>query len=141
MWQILTIILGSGVVSALTSHFLAARAADKNFRREKLEQLYLAAEKYIQDSVENAVFYRRTGPIPENESADFEERRKDHDRLYHTCNMLTNLYFPRFCRLLGKICLQDNRCERRGPSTKWRKVCCFDCRYGGKPEQALVFDA
>jgi hypothetical protein len=94
MWQILTIILGSGVVSALTSHFLAAKAAEKNFRREKLEQLYLAAEKYIQDSVKNAAFYRRTGPIPENESADFEERRKDHDRLYHTCNMLTNLYFP-----------------------------------------------
>ena len=82
MWQILTIILGSGLVSALATHFLTTGVAEKKFRREKLEQLYLVARKYCELSV--ASTDRPFSP----------DRRKEYEQTRDNCWMLTHLYFP-----------------------------------------------
>lgn len=92
--QILAIILGSGALSAFLTHFLTTGVAEKNFRREKLEQLYLAAVKFTHDSADYALLFRKTEQPSEDEFKDFQERRKDYDRLFDSCTMLTNLYFP-----------------------------------------------
>ncbi len=81
-------------MSAVFTHFLTTGVAEKNFRRDKLEQLYTAASKYVQDSLEDASLYRTSGQIAASELKDFEKRREDHDRLFDTCHMLANLYFP-----------------------------------------------
>jgi hypothetical protein len=52
--QILAIILGSGALSAFLTHFLTTGVAEKHFRREKLEQLYLAGRKYCETSLDSA---------------------------------------------------------------------------------------
>jgi hypothetical protein len=123
MWEmILIMILGSGVVSAFASHFLTTGAASKRFRREKLEELYVAARKYCENSVDDADLYRQTRrTIPPSELADFMGRRKEHDRLHDTSHMLTNLYFP---ELLSGLSTFEKNWESfiKGEGTSEQKV-------------------
>ena len=91
MLQILAIIFGSGVVSAFFTHFLTTGAAEKKFRREKLEELYLAARKHSEGLVNRAISYRKQEEPPPATRLKWEEER---DRLSETVEMLTNLYFP-----------------------------------------------
>jgi hypothetical protein len=84
--QIITIILGSGLVSGLVTHFLSTSAEEKKFRREKLEQLYLLAFKYCRETVDVGVAIRFKEPrakIPKE------------DDFFEMAHMLTGLYFPK----------------------------------------------
>jgi hypothetical protein len=94
MWQVLTIILGSGVVSALATHILTTGVAEKNFRRQKLEELYLVARKYCRSLTDDAIRYGMQTPKAPHEFVDFKEWRKEYDQVSETLHMLTDLCFP-----------------------------------------------
>jgi hypothetical protein len=84
MLQILTIILGSGLVSALATHLLTTRVAETNFRRGKLEQLYLMTLQHRQH-----LAIKLSSPVD-----DKVKLLKDEYELLRTCDMLVDLYFP-----------------------------------------------
>jgi hypothetical protein len=90
-------ILGSGVVSAMVNHRFTARRAEIEFRRKKMEELFLAFHGYCsQIATLNVVWPKvMNGELSYNEALDLNsnhsERGRDH---FENVEMLVSLYFP-----------------------------------------------
>jgi hypothetical protein len=95
---IFSTILGSSVGSAVISHFLTSRRSEIEFRRKKLEDLWLASDRYCTTtsacySAYTSVF---SGQLDFNDAQDlFIKNMKNMDcDAPKTLNMVARIYFP-----------------------------------------------
>jgi hypothetical protein len=95
----LATIVMSGVMSAIVTFRLNARRGEKEFRRQKLEQFYMAASGYCNRLGCNFFAYL---PVMEqaitfNDALDIVNKAgKDEERRFEHANMLIAIYFPHF---------------------------------------------
>jgi len=93
-------VLGSGVVAAWVSHYLAKRKEELFYKRTKLEDLYKCIEGYTTLLfVMNHMWLNvMNGDIDFNTGLDMQINNKDDDnrKLLPEIDMLINLYFPKF---------------------------------------------
>jgi hypothetical protein len=91
-------ILFSGLVATIVTHYLATSHQEKQFRRQKLEELYFAMDGFRTWFVTFNAYWPAVmdGKIDYNTALDKQiEARTDKDERFHqTAEMLVNIYFP-----------------------------------------------
>jgi hypothetical protein len=90
-------ILSSGVVSAIVTHKLSTGHAEREFRRKKLEELFMAVHTYCTKLFTANIMWPRVmrGEIDYNEGLDiFMKGHGEKDTSAETAIMLINIYFP-----------------------------------------------
>jgi hypothetical protein len=98
--------LGSGVASAIATHYLANRRAREEVLRSKLEELFLATSGYCLQLSASSLPYLRAmhGAISYDEanqiSTDSLDRSQRH---FERAQMLINLYYPKALELFDKL--------------------------------------
>jgi hypothetical protein len=104
---ILSLLLTSGVVSALVAHQLANSREEREFRRKKIEELYLAVHGFCMTFISHHLVWPRVmlGDMTYNEALDIQLKKSaDLDtRNYETATMLINIYFPGLRERLAAI--------------------------------------
>jgi hypothetical protein len=92
-------ILFSGLVSAVVTHRLATSHQERQFRREKLEQLYTAMDSFCTTLVGANMVWPPVmrEEMEYNEALDLQIKNlsdKDKGQLHRSIEMLVNIYFP-----------------------------------------------
>jgi hypothetical protein len=100
-------ILGSGVVSAFVAQKLINSRTEKDFKRKKLEELFLAIDKFcVSLSMAHFAWTRvAKGELTYNEALDLiiNLDKKEYSGVFQTAQMLTILYFPEMLPAFKKI--------------------------------------
>jgi hypothetical protein len=106
MISVLTV-LTSGVMAGVVTHWLATTRQEKQFRREKLEQLYLAVHGFCTAFVSSNIVWLpvMTGEMHYNEALDLQIKNAPAkgSGFYETAEMLVNIYFPPLRAALNEI--------------------------------------
>lgn len=91
-------ILGSGVVTAVVTHRLATSRQEREFKRKKLEELYLALQGFCTIFGAWSILWPAVmkGEMEFNQALDIQlESKAGKDARYlETATMLINIYFP-----------------------------------------------
>ncbi|HUJ10500.1 MAG TPA: hypothetical protein VL171_10795 [Verrucomicrobiae bacterium] len=93
----LTTVLGSGVLAAFVAHKFAERREEREFRRRKSEELFLAVHGYCITFVSRNMLWPRVmdGEMDYNKVLDINaEDKAPTPGHYETMQMLINIYFP-----------------------------------------------
>ena len=102
-------IIGSGVVSAFITQKLVTSRSEKEFKRKKIEELFLSVHKYCRGlSVANMVWPEvAAGKINYNEAIDIVTKSDKSSYLgaYESSEMIVKLYFPHLEKDFDKILL------------------------------------
>jgi hypothetical protein len=109
--QILTILfsgLFSGLVATIVTHYLATSHQEKQFKRQKLEELYFAMDGFRRWFVSFNTYWPAVmdGKIDYKEALDKQiksSKEKKNERYYQTAEMLVNIYFPALLPNFGTI--------------------------------------
>jgi hypothetical protein len=99
-------ILGSGVVSAIVAHKFTVSRAEREFRRKKLEELFLAADRYCRHLMTWNMVWTPVmkGDLDYNQGLDVQLQNKDKlTQDYEVIDMLVALYFQELRTDLDKI--------------------------------------
>lgn len=91
-------ILCSGVISAIVTHKLSTGRAEREFRRKKLEELFMAVHTYCNKLFTANIMWPRVmrGEIDYNQGLDiFIKNNSEKDNSADTAVMLINIYFSR----------------------------------------------
>jgi hypothetical protein len=119
-------ILGSGVVSAAVSHHFTTRRAEREFRRKKTEELFLAFHGYCTLlSSQNVVWPQvMDGTLTYNQALDINADRKDKDFAhFENVEMLVSLYFPTLRPIWTEVLSVRDQINRiRGDFKKQYKI-------------------
>ncbi|HEY3853607.1 MAG TPA: hypothetical protein VGO67_04350 [Verrucomicrobiae bacterium] len=97
---VVSAILGSSVGSAVVTHFLTSRRAEIEFRRKKLEELWLASDRYCTTASSSYAAYSQVfnGLLDFNQAQDLfikhMEKTMNPDAA-KTLNMVAQIYFPK----------------------------------------------
>jgi hypothetical protein len=93
-----TTILCSGVFSAIIIHKLSSSRAEREFKRRKLEELYIAVHCYCTKLFTANIIWPDVmrGKIDYNEALDlFIKNHNENDKSHETTmTMIINIYFP-----------------------------------------------
>lgn len=91
-------ILGSGVVTAIVTHRLATSRQEREFKRKKLEELYLALHGFCTLFGTWSIVWPQVmeGEMEYNQALDIQLQNKTGKdaRYLETATMLINIYFP-----------------------------------------------
>ena len=90
-------ILGSGVVSAIVSNHFTVTRAEREFKRKKLEELFLAVHKYGISLLSQNIVWPRVmkGELTYDEANTLNLKNADHAiGHFEIAEMLVNIYFP-----------------------------------------------
>src|SRR5438105_6769249 len=90
-------ILCSGVISAIVTHKLSTGRAEREFRRKKLEALFMAVHTYCNKLFTANLMWPRVmrGEIDYNQGLDiFIKNHSEKDDSAEIAIMLINIYFP-----------------------------------------------
>ena len=103
-------ILGSGVVSAIVSHYFTVTRAEREFKRKKLEEMFLALHKYCTSIASQNIVWPAVmrGELTYNQALDANIKGQDYAiGHFEIVEMLVNIYFselrPDFDNIL--LCL------------------------------------
>ena len=102
----LTAFVGSGIATAITTHWLTIKRAREELLRAKLEELFLAVSGYgLQVSAMTLPYLSAMrGKISINDAMDLSSKNADQSVRHHEkAKMLVNLYFPEHRELLEKL--------------------------------------
>jgi hypothetical protein len=102
----LTAFVGSGIATAITTHWLTIKRAREELLRAKLEELFLAVTGYgLQVSAMTLPYLSAMrGKISINNAMDLSSKNVDQSVRHHEkAKMLVNLYFPELRELLEKL--------------------------------------
>jgi hypothetical protein len=108
-------ILCSGVISAIVTHRLSTGRAEREFRRKKLEELYIAVHTYCNKLFTANIMWPRVmrGEIDYNQGLDiFIENNSEKDNSADTAVMLINIYFPELRPALDLILRRRDQINR-----------------------------
>ena len=95
--QLIVSIATSGVVSAIVTHYLATGRAEREFRRKKLEELFMAIHTFCTKLFSANIIWPRVmhGEITFDEGTAFViNNLGDRDKSADIAAMLVNIYFP-----------------------------------------------
>jgi hypothetical protein len=109
--SILTIV-GSGVASTIVTHALTKSRSDQEFKRKKLEELYLGVHKFCNLlSAQNIVWPKvMSGDISYNEALDiYIKGLQNEDNNFDKIEVILALYFPSLQTKFDNILLLRNK--------------------------------
>jgi hypothetical protein len=94
----LATILSSGVLSAIVTHKLSTGRAEREFRRKKLEELFIAVHTYCNKLFSVNIVWPRVmkGEIDYNQGLELviKNQGEKEDSGFDAATMLVNIYFP-----------------------------------------------
>jgi hypothetical protein len=98
--------LGSSVVAAYITHKLSSSEKEKDFKRQKLEQLYLCISDFQLTLLSNVTMtagYHAGKVSREDVNKEIGVESKTKKQTYDNLQMITNLYFPDLVPYLKKV--------------------------------------
>src|ERR1035437_4500616 len=111
----LATILCSGVVSAIVTHKLSSGRAEREFKRRKLEELYIAVHRYCTKLVTANIVWPEVmrGKIDYNQALDlFIKNNSEKDESSRTAMMIINIYFSELLPSFEAILRQRDEINR-----------------------------
>lgn len=112
---IVTAFIGSGVGSAIVTHWLTIKRAREEFFRAKLEELFLAVSGYCMQAgrVYDSHLAAISGKASYEEAIESSVQGIDLSaRYFEKSQMLINLYFPELRELLDKLVAEIDKAAR-----------------------------
>jgi hypothetical protein len=111
-----TTILFSGVVAAVVAHKLSSDRAEREFKRKKLEELYIAVHHYCTKLFTANIIWPEVmrGKINYDEALDLSiKNHSENDKSHETTMMMIiNIYFPELLPPIEAILRQRDQINR-----------------------------